>query len=90
MRIQLKVHLSHGRDRHCLMIAQDQGLPFKQTKSSAKIVRNLVPADCIYRVISQKGDRTLFEGLSTPRLALKVTHKSNGEVRFLVFLRCGQ
>ena len=73
MRIQLKVHLSYGRDRHCLMIAQDQGLRFKQTKSSAIIVRNLVPADRTYGVISQKGDRTLFERLSTPRCAPKVT-----------------
>ena len=73
MRIQLKVHLSHGRDRHCLLIAQDQGLRFKQTNESAIIVRNLVPADCIFWVISQKGDRTLFERLSTPRLAPKVT-----------------
>ena len=39
--------------------AQDQGFRFWQTKSRAIIVHNPVPADCIYRVISQKGDRTL-------------------------------
>ena len=33
---------------------KDQGLQFWQTKSQAIIVHNLVPADCIYRVISQK------------------------------------
>ena len=40
---------------------QDQGLRFWQTKSSAIIVHNLVPADCIYRVISQNGDPTLWK-----------------------------
>ena len=57
--------------------AQDQGLRFWQTKSRAIIVHYLVPADCNYRVISQKGDRTLFERLSTPRPAPKVILKSN-------------
>ena len=37
--------------------AQDQGLRFWQTKSRAIIVHIPVPADGIYRVISQKGDR---------------------------------
>ena len=36
-----------------------------------------MPADCICRVISRNGDRTLFERLSTPRPAPKVTLKSN-------------
>ena len=53
--------------------AQDQGLRFWQTKSHAIIVHNPVPADCIYKVISQKG----FERLSTPRPAPKLTLKSN-------------
>ena len=57
--------------------AQDQGFRFWQTKSSATVVHNPVPADCIYRAISQNGDRTLFERLSTPRLAPEVTLKSN-------------
>ena len=57
--------------------AQDQGLRFWQTKSRAIIVRNPMPADCIYRVISQNGGRTLSARLSTPRLAPKVTLRSN-------------
>ena len=57
--------------------AQDQGLQFWQTKSLAVIVNDPVPADCIYRVISQKGDRILFERLSTPRPAPKVTLKAH-------------
>ena len=47
--------------------AQDRGLRFGQTKSHAIIVHSLVPADCIYREISQNGDPILFERLSTPR-----------------------
>ena len=57
--------------------AQDQGLPSWQTKSHATIVHNPVLADCIFKVISQNGDRILFERLSTPRPAPKVTLKSN-------------
>ena len=53
--------------------AQDQGLRFWQTKTSAINVHNLVPANCIYKVIPQNGDRTLFERLSTPRPAPKVS-----------------
>ena len=47
------------------------------TMSHAIIAHSPVPADCIYRVISQNGDRILFERLSTPRPAPKVTVKSN-------------
>ena len=57
--------------------AQDQGLQFWQTKSHAIMVHSRVPADCIFGVISQIGDRTLLERLSTPRRAPKVTLKSN-------------
>ena len=39
--------------------------------------RTPVPGDCIYRVISQKGDRVQFERLATPRPAPKVTLQSN-------------
>ena len=56
--------------------AQDRGLQFWQTKSHAIFVQGPVPADCICRVISQNGDRILFERLSTPRPAPKVTLKS--------------
>ena len=55
----------------------DQGLQFWQTKSHAIIVHSPVSADGIYRVISQNGDRILFERLSTPRRAPKVTLRSN-------------
>ena len=41
--------------------AQDQGLPFGQTKSHAIIVHDPVPAECIYKVISQNGHQILVE-----------------------------
>ena len=53
--------------------AQDQELRYWQTKSNATIVHNSVLADCIDKVISQRGDRTLFERLPTPRPAPRVT-----------------
>ena len=56
--------------------AQDKGLPFMQTRSSAVIVFNSVPADCIQKVISQKEERTLFERLSTLRPAPKIVLES--------------
>ena len=55
--------------------AQDRRLQFWQTKSHAIIVHSLVPADSIFQAISQKGDRVLFERLSTPQPAPKVTFK---------------
>ena len=81
--IPRKVHY-HSNWKHdqetvyCVKLsrAQDQGLRFWQTKSGAIIVHNPVPADCIYRVTSQNGDRTLFKRLST-RPAPKVTLRSN-------------
>ena len=57
--------------------AQDQGLQFVQPKSHAIIVHNLVPAECIYKVISQIRGRPLFERLSTPRPVPQVTLKSH-------------
>ena len=45
--------------------AQDKGLQFWQTRSNAVIVYNSVPADCIYRATSHKGETTLFERNST-------------------------
>ena len=56
--------------------AQEKGLQFWQTRSHAIIVYNSVPADCIYKVISQKGERTLYERLSSPRPAPKIILKS--------------
>ena len=58
--------------------AQDKGdyLQFWQTRSHARIVCSSVPADCIYKAISQKGERILFERLSTSRPAPKIVLKS--------------
>ena len=56
--------------------AQDQGLQFWQTISNAIIVHDPVPADCIYRVITQYRDRILFDRPSTPRPAPRVTLRS--------------
>ena len=53
--------------------AQEQGLQFRQTKSNATIVHSHVPADCISKIICEKGDRALFERLPTPRFAPKMT-----------------
>ena len=52
-------------------------MQFWQTKSFAIITFARVPGDCIDRVISQNGDRVIFERLATPRPAPKVTLKSN-------------
>ena len=52
------------------------GLQFWQTRSHATIVCISVPADCIDKVISQKGERTLYERLSTPGPAPKRVLKS--------------
>ena len=56
--------------------AQDKGLRLWQTRSNAVIVYNSVPADCIDKMISRKGERTLFERLSTPRPAPKIVLES--------------
>ena len=57
--------------------AKDQGLQLWQTKSFAIITHATVTGDCIDRVISQNGDRLIFERLATPRPAPKITLKSN-------------
>ena len=67
------------QDAVCWIIparAQDEGLQFRQTRSHDVIVCGNVPADCICKVISQKGKRTFFERLSTPRPAQKIVLKS--------------
>ena len=55
---------------------QDKGLRFWQKTSHAVIENSSVPADCVNRVTSEKGERTLFERLSTPRPARKIVLKS--------------
>ena len=81
--IPRKVHnhsnWKHDKDVVCwvkLSRAQDQGLRFWQTKSNARIVHNLALIVSIYKVISQNGDRTLFERRPTLRLAPWVTLRS--------------
>ena len=60
---------------------QDQGLRFWQTKSHAIIVHNPLPPDCIFNFIAKNGERTLFERLSTPRPAAKITLRSTWQVQ---------
>ena len=55
--------------------AQDQGMRFWQTRSFAIIT--YATGDCIDRVISQSGDRVIFEKLAKPRPEPKFTLKSN-------------
>ena len=40
--------------------AQDEGLRFRPARSHAVIVYSSVPAECIYQVISQKGERNFI------------------------------
>ena len=77
-------HWKRNQDAVCwikLSRAQDLGLRFWQTKSFAIITHNSVPGDSIFRIVSQKGDRVMFERLSTPRPAPKVTLKSHWHVQ---------
>ena len=46
-----------------------EGLTFWQTRSQAIIVHDSVPPDCIEKVISEKGEKTWNQRLSTPRPA---------------------
>ena len=57
---------------YCVSLAwaQEKGLWFWQT--NAVIVYNSVRAHCIHKVISQTGERTFFERLSTPPPAPEV------------------
>ena len=57
--------------------SKDQGLKFWQTKSVAIMTYASKPGDCIDRVISQDGDRVMFESLENPRPAPKETLKKN-------------
>ena len=55
--------------------AQDHGLEFCQTKSSAIIVYQSVPNHCIERVVSENGGRILFQRVLTPGWAKSGTQK---------------
>ena len=48
----------------------------KKRESHAFIAYKTVPPDCIERVISQKGETTLYQRLSTPRPALNIILKN--------------
>ena len=56
--------------------AQEKGIAFWQTKSHAIITNSTVPPDCIERVISQRGEMTIYQRSSTPRLAPRIVFKS--------------
>ena len=47
-----------------LVRAQQKGLQFLQTKSRAIVLYDSVPADCIKKVVSLQGDRTLYQRVS--------------------------
>ena len=59
-----------------LFRAQDQCIEFWQKTSNPIVVNDQVPADCIYRVISQNAEQVLYETMSTPRPAPKVILRS--------------
>ena len=49
--------------------AQEKGLQFWRTRSRAIVVYDSLPLDCIERVMSEHGEKTLHQRLSTPRQA---------------------
>ena len=65
--------MKSGHHILCVMVSST-GSMF--TTSSPIVVNDQVPADCIYRVISQNGEQILFETMSTPRPAPKVILRS--------------
>ena len=46
-----------------------------QTKSHAIIPNSSTPPDCIERMISQRGEVTMFQRFSTPRSASRICHE---------------
>ena len=79
--IPQKAHHSHWKrhqDAVCrvkLSRAQEQGLQFWHTKTHAIILDSPLPADCIYRVISQDGDRIVRKTLDSTTSAKSHTQK---------------
>ena len=49
---------------------------FWQTRSRAIVAHDSEPADCIDKVVSENGEKTLYQRLSTPRPAPKIILKS--------------
>ena len=71
-----KWKFSHGAVNWIhLARAQEKGLQFWQTRSHATIVHDSVPADCIEKVLSENGDKTLYQRLSMLRPAPKIVLK---------------
>ena len=56
--------------------AQEKGTAFWRTKSHAIITNSAVPLVCVERVTTQRGEMTIYQRSSTPRLALRVVIKS--------------
>ena len=56
--------------------AQEKGRTLWQTRSHAIIVHDSVPPDCIEKVISEKGERTLYQRLAAPRPAPRTILKN--------------
>ena len=56
--------------------AQEKGLTFWQTRSHATTVHDSVPPDCIKKEISEKGDKTLYQRLTTLRPAPRQIFKN--------------
>ena len=55
---------------------KEEGISFWQTKSHATITYSTVPPDCIERVISQRGEKTIYQRSSTLRLAPRIVLRS--------------
>ena len=56
--------------------AQEKGMTFWQTKSHAITTNSTLPTDCLERVISQRGEMTVCQRSSTPRLAPRIVLKN--------------
>ena len=56
--------------------AQEQCITFWQAKSRAIIAHKTVPPESVERVITEKGETTLYQRLSTPCPAPKIILKS--------------
>ena len=61
--------------------APEKGLQFWQTRSHAIIVHDSVPADCIEKAVSLKGDITLYQSPSTRRPAPNISLKDVCKLR---------
>ena len=75
-KVQYQIHRRPEQDAVywiSLSTAQDAGLEFWQTASNAIITYQLVPKECVVKVVSESGKRELFARQHTPRERPKVT-----------------